>query len=491
MAGYWNYNTSGGEGGQMEWIEGGATHNSPAMPNQFTGVPATEASSGNWESGAGGNITPPPLATLPAGEAFSGNWESGATGGQTPFTQDTNFLDRFGDLSQMWNPMSGVAGLQNLGLDAFTRDDKGNWTTNMSNPFVNTTMNTAGYGKFRSGLDAFINPSNDIFQLGGGLHGSDQSMDTYKAIAQQLGINPDDPDLINKVKQAAGNFVSLEGMGGLNPDDPRQNTRTLYMNTGQDWKPVSSLNWHQREKGSYIQEHPGVLVPLSIVAGGLAAGAGAGASAGAAGGAGASGSTGLAGQLANILGYGGQFSSLPGAIQTGLSGALQGAAQSALTGGDIGKGLLTGGLGGALSPMVGGAVKDLGLNQTLSGGLTGAAMGGISGLASGGNPLTGALLGGAGGLASGGAQSLGASSGAGGALGNIVKQGVGGYLQEQIKDEVFQGRQDLMNGVYAEAQSRGISPQQLNQFMQTPQGRAAVQRLIQQQGKGTLQSLFG
>lgn len=488
--GYWNYNTSGGEGGSMEWIESGSTHNTG--PTDFGNVPTVQAgstydSSTGWQAPTVAPNTPN-YGAIPDMQAGSTYTSEG--GYQAPVTtpQDLNYLERFGDLSQMWNPMSGVQGIQNLALDAFTQDEQGNWLTNMNNPFVNTTMNTAGYGKFRSGLDAFLNPSNDIFQLGGAMRGSQQAMDTYKGIAQQLGIDPNDPDLINKVKKAASSFVSLEGMGGQDPNDPRKNTRTLYMNTGKEWMPVSSQNWTQREKGSYIQEHPGVLVPLSIVAGGLAAGAAGGASAGAAG---AGGSTSLAGQIANALGMGGQFSSLPTWLQTGLSGALQGAGQSAITNGNPLQGALTGGVGGALSPVVGGAIKDLGLGSTVTGGLTGATMGGLNSLVSGSNPLTGALLGGAGGLTSGGVNALGGNAAAGSALGNVVKQGLGGYIQDQIKDEVFQGRQDLMNNVFSEAQARGISPQQLQQFMQTPQGRAAVQQLIQQQGKGTLQSLFG
>lgn len=495
MAGYWNYNTSGGEGGYMEWLEDGATHNGPAL--QVTGAPVQDAFSGNWESG---NMGDQPKQALPQEPTGAGHWNvvPGADGGREWVSQESNidldFMDRYGDLSQMWNPLQGVDGLQSLGLDAFTKDERGNWLTNMSNPFVNTTMNTAGYGKFRSGLDSFLNPSGDLFQLGGAMRGSQQSKETYKAIAAQLGIDPNDPDLINKVTQAANNFVSLEGLSGLNPNDPRQNQRTLYMNTGSEWKPVSGLNWHQREKGSYIEEHPGVLVPLSIVGGGLAAGAAAGGAGAAAGGAGAAAgasSTSLAGQLAHYLGLGGQFSSLPAWAQTGLSGAIQGAGRAALTGGDALQGALTGGIGGALNTSIGGAVKDLGLGQTATGALTGAASGGLTNLVGGKNPLTGALLGGVGGLTSGGLRDLGASGGFAGTAGGLASNLTGQFLQDQIKDEVFEGRQDVMKNIYAEAQARGISPQQLNQFLQTPQGRQAAQAIIKQQGPGTLQSLFG
>ena len=96
----------------------------------------------------------------------------------------------------------------------------------------------------------------------------------------------------------------------------------------------------------------------------------------------------------------------------GLAGAGIGAGAAALTGGNIERGAITGGLGGLGGPlggMVGGAV---GAGAGVGDALIGAAAGGLGNAATGGNVLTGALTGGMSGY---GGSLLGSSIGASGA----------------------------------------------------------------------------
>lgn len=220
---------------------------------------------------------------------------------------------------------------------------------------------------------------------------------------------------------------------------------------------------------------------------GLAGAAGTGSTIGAVGGA----AGGIGGTLANMLGYGQEYAQLPGYAQGAINGALQGAGSSIASGNNPLEGALTGGLMGGITPGLRDAISGMGLGQTATGALTGAATGGLKNFLTGGNSLTGMLTGGAGGFARGGISELGGGSSLANMAGNYASQLTGSYIQDRVKNEVLQGRQDLLNNLYSEAERRGISRQQLNQFLQTAQGRQAAQALLASQPKGSLQSLFG
>ena len=527
----WRQNTPGGVPGQVMQDATGTSYMMSAATGQGD----------NWQPGywqpIGTAMGTGTMQTTGQGDAQQNQWVPDNNAGLAAYQQQVSQgAENVYDFSG-YN--TNITGLPTLGANAFD-----NW---QSDPFLNRMVNTAGKGAIYQGLGALLGGTQNLGAVTGvtgsfdpSQYSSTLSDATYKKLAQYMGVDTTSPDWKQQVLQNSSNYAMVKGMIGSEAD-PRLSSQILYKKGADGWNPILNKNWHERKQGSWWDEGGSmIMVPLSIVAGGLGAAAAGGGAAGAAGaggitgtagasgaaayGAGALGSTlgtagtaslgaglagaagtgsaltaagaagaagGLGGTLANAIGMGSEYAALPSWAQSGISGALQGAGQSALSGGNPLEGALTGGLGGAISPAIGGAVKDLGLNQTLSGALSGAASGGIRGLLGGSNPLTGALLGGVGGLASGGASQLGASSGASGMLGNLARQGTSTFLQNQIRDEIFQGRQDLMNGVYQEAAQRGISPQQLNQFMQTPQGRQAVQALIQQQGKGTLQSLFG
>ena len=92
-------------------------------------------------------------------------------------------------------------------------------------------------------------------------------------------------------------------------------------------------------------------------------------------------------------------------------GAGMGTVESAITGGDIGKGALGGAIGGAFTGGLGSALSGS-LGATAGYGLAGAAGGAVSGAATGGNPLTGAVMGGVGGAITGSLQAPEGTTGA-------------------------------------------------------------------------------
>lgn len=505
--------TGSGQEGGFNFVQNPnqAVTNTPAQDWQFTA--GGDQGAGGWSRG-GQPVEQAPGQTLP--ETYG---KYLATGGAGAY-----------DFSRYNRDVSGVPTLEGNAFE--------NW---QNNDFLSRMIGTAGKGAIYTGLGALLSGTQDLGAVTGfaGNTANPNNIDdnTYKQLAQYMGINTADPSWKQQVLDQSNNYAMVKGMIG--GDTPRDSKQILYQK-GQDgrWNPILNYDWHEREKGSWWSEGGKmIMVPLSIAAGGALStlgqagnaaaagggitgtggalgtaaygGAGLGSTLGTAGtgslgaglaGAAGTGSTiatgagvagGLGGTLANAVGLGQEYAALPGYAQQGISGALQGAGQSALQGQNPLEGALTGGLMGAVNPAISGAIKDLGLGQTLTGALSGAARGGLSGLLGGGNPLTGALLGGLGGTTSGGLSQLGASSGLANTAGQLVSRVGGNYLQEQIRDEVFQGRQDLMRDIYSEAERRGISRQQLEMFLRTPQGRQAAQQLLSQQGKGTLQSLFG
>lgn len=500
----------------------------------WDGTPDYEWASGpDTGSGAEGgmNFVGATNPTVVAPQTQTPSTGSGAEG-------QSNVVDRTGigpgayDFSRYNRDTTGIPTLEG---DAFS-----NW---QGNDFLSRMVNTAGKGSIYQGLSALLGGTQDLGAVTGVTGSFDSNAygdlgdDTYRQLAQLMGINTADPSWKQQVMDQGSNYAMVKGMIG--GDTPRDSKQILFRkDQAGKWNPLLNYDWHEREKGSWWSEGGKmIMVPLSIAAGGALStlgqagnaaaagggitgtggalgtaaygGAGLGSTLGTAGtgslgaglaGAAGTGSTiatgagvagGLGGSLANALGLGQEYAALPGYAQQGISGALQGAGQSALQGQNPLEGALTGGLMGAVNPAISGAIKDLGLGQTLTGALSGAARGGLSGLLGGGNPLTSALLGGLGGTTSGGLSQLGAPSGLANTAGQLASRVGGNYLQEQIRDEVFQGRQDLMRDIYSEAERRGISRQQLEMFLRTPQGRQAAQQLLSQQGKGTLQSLFG
>lgn len=529
--------------------------NQGIVPNWANGTPIGMAgdtmqdANGNWfkmgqSFGGGDNFTPgvwEPIGTAMGtgsyqtsgqGDQFTSQWvpdnQAGLQAHQEAVAAGPENAYDFSRYNR------DVTGLPTLESNAFD-----NW---QGNDFLNRMVTNADKGAIYQGLSALLGGTQDLgaatgvsgaFDSGASLSGK-MSDATYRKLAQYMGINTASPDWKQQVLEGSNNFAMVKGMIG-SENDPRASSQILYQKGENGWNPILNYDWHEREKGSWWDEGGSmIMVPLSIVAGGLAAGGGIGGAAsggitgtgGATGtaayGSGALGSTlgtagtgslgaglsgaagtgstlaaaggaagGLGGTLANAIGMGSEYASLPGYAQNAISGALQGAGQSALSGNNPLEGALTGGLMGGINPAIKDAVGGMGLGNIAGGALTGAASGGLNSLLQGGNPLTGALMGGIGGGTSGTLRDLGAGSGAANMIGQQASRLSNSYLQNQIRDEVLQGRQDVLNNLYSEAQRRGISRQQLEAFMQTPQGRAAAQALLAQQGKGTLQSLFG
>lgn len=405
-----------------------------------------------------------------------------------------------------------------------------------------------GLGAFlRSGPEYVYGQGGDVDSAG--YYDSRTTKDADE-LAKRLGLGPIDwgkeSQFVNAGGYTGGVLAQMNDMlkdyrliSGLTQDtnDPeRLMNEALYKNINGVWTPISGRQIQAPEHHGWARTGPGsdFLTAMSLVAPAIGGVIGAGGAAAAGGGGGitgtggmsgiaayggtggstlsglggtglagglsgtasaiaptlgtaATGATGLAGGIANQLGVGGQFSSLPTWAQGALNGAVQGGVNSTLSGNNPLTGALTGGLTGGL----GDTIKGLGLGGTGTGALQGALTGSIGSAIGGKNPLTGGLLGGLGGGVSGGLRDLGAGADVGNMGGKFVSQIAGNYIQDQIKNEVFQGRQDLMNGLYQEAANRGVDRQTLDAFLRTAQGRQAVQRLIAQQGKGSLQSLFG
>lgn len=372
---------------------------------------------------------------------------------------------------------------------------------------ANAGTSFQGLGAFlRSGPQYTSGPGGDV----GGIGSYDsRTTGTADALAKALGLGPIDwnqealfqsnpyPTVGNngtsKFQQMSDMLKDYRLIGGLtqDPNDPeRLMNEALYKNINGVWTPISGRQTTAQENHGWAKSGAGsdFLSAMSLIApaiGGVigAAGAGAGGTAAA--------TQGIGGTIANTVGLGEQFAGLPQFAQGAINGALQGAGNSLLSGGNPLSGALMGGLSGGMGNTLNDTIKGLGLGGAGSGALQGAATGALGSAINGGNPLTGGLMGGLSGGVSGGLQDFGASGQVGQMGGKFASQLAGNYLQNQIKNEIFQGRQDLMQGLYQEAQNRGVSTQQLEAFLQTPQGRKAVQQLIAQQGKGTLQSLFG
>jgi hypothetical protein len=240
------------------------------------------------------------------------------------------------------------------------------FTPGKYDPALAMTLNAGNQGMLRQGLDAFIghgtddpNGTDPLSQAAAAGYRSDD----LKNLARNFGLNADATDLETQLRDRTKDYYGIGGMsaGWNGSPDARIGNMTLYQRKDGKLVPIQTNSGHLPEQGSFIEEHPGVLAPLAVVGGGLAAayfGAGAaGAGAGAAEGAGGAGAA---------SGLGSYWSSMPAWAQ----GAAQGAASGALSSGVQGQnpikgaamGALTGGVGGA----AGSALADAGAGSTLS-----------------------------------------------------------------------------------------------------------------------------
>lgn len=308
-------------------------------------------------------------------------------------------------------------------------------------------FDSTGWGAFlRTGPTANNTPGAD-----GGVTYDAGSLDAFNQLARAAGISTQGPwaagsggDYANMnytseaLNEALKNYRIITGMTPDPNDDERNTYETVYYNDNGQLRPIWARERLDPREGGWLKSESGGSFLQAMMMAAPAIGAVAAPAAQAAGLTG--GAQGMIGRAADAVGLGAQWAGLP---------------------------------------------------QFAQGAISGAAQGGLGSWVTGGNPLTGALLGGAGGATSGGLQDLGLSNTASGMGGKLVGELGGRYIQDQIKDEVMQGRQDILDGLYGEADRRGISRQQLEQFLQTPQGRSAAQALISRQGPGSLQQLFG
>jgi hypothetical protein len=336
---------------------------------------------------------------------------------------------------------------------------------NNLDPALAMTLNAGRSGGMVSGIGAFL-PSannNDFQAANSALQGGSRYNDTdMKGLAKSMGIDVGDKsgaDLENTLNSQLKDYVTIGGMSaGWNPTgDPRQANGTLYKRENGQLVPYQTTSYSAPETShGFIADHPGILMPLAVVGGGLLAGAagfGAGASAGAgeataagASGAGGAGTAGLSGSIANALGLGAQWGALPAWGQAAITGAAQGGLRAGLGGGNIIKGMAMGGLTGGLGSWAGPAISGLtglpgwagsALGSAGIGGLTGgwkgalgAGLGSLANTGLGGGALgqLGSRLTGMGLNAAFGGGSGGSSGGSGPASGasNGLGQGVGG-----------------------------------------------------------------
>ena len=347
-----------------------------------------------------------------------------------------------------WSFSNG-APTQQTGLSAPTYNDPftsflgGLYATGPIDPALATTINAGKAGGMTTGLSAFLGPANNnqFMAEGNAAQGGSMYSDAdMMNLAKQLGVDTQGKtglELQQLLTPATENYMTIGGMSaGWNPTgDPRGANATLYKRENGQLVPMQvGANYSAPQQSlGFIGDHPGILAPLAVVGGGLAAAylgagaAGAGASEGAAeGGAGAAGG---AAEGAAPMAYMGPGSAGAGASGEGLStlgqlqalwGDIPGYGQQALIGAGKGglmsggdpramlTGAATGGIGGEASSLLGG----LGLPSWLSG-IGGKVVGGLAGMG-----IGSALGGGSTGAAPQGGPSQGGSGDSGGLSGS-------------------------------------------------------------------------
>lgn len=249
-----------------------------------------------------------------------------------------------------------------------------NYTGN--DPALRSTLNAAGAGDMTYGSAAF----------GANNYASMQNL------ANQIGFDSSGYHTTDSLRIALDNqlkdYYMVKGLsqGWNNTGDARGANGTLYQRQGDQLNPVSTNSYVAPEKGNWVQEHPGILAPLGVAAGGLAAmysapaagasggAATAGAGSGAAAGAGSAaatgaGTSGITGSIANAVGLGSQWGALPAWGQGAITGASMGGLNSGIRGGNILQGALLGGLSGGVGGGISSGLSGAGMNSSLASGL--------------------------------------------------------------------------------------------------------------------------
>lgn len=330
-------------------------------------------------------------------------------------------------------PTYSAAGLGQMGNGVI------NYTGN--DPALRATLGAAGagditYGTAAFGANNYASMQNLANQLGFDTSGYKTTDSLRIALDDQLK----DYFMVNGLSQGWNNTGDARGANG-----------TLYQRVDGQLRPVSTQAYTAPEKGNWIQEHPGILAPLGVAAGGLAAmysGAGAAGSGAAASGtsgaattagAAGAGTGGISGSIANALGLGSQWGALPAWGQGAISNAVMGGLNSGLRGGNILEGAALGGISGGVGGGISSGLTGAGVGSGLAG-AAGRLGGGLAaGLAGGNTNLAGMLQSGVinAGMGYAGNQ-LGLGSGLptdnslGAIMARLAAQQGGSYLAEQL-----------------------------------------------------------
>lgn len=318
-----------------------------------------------------------------------------------------------------------------------------NYTGN--DPALRSTLNAAGAGDMTYGTAAFgANNYSSMQNLANQIGFDTSGYKTTDSLRIALDDRLKDYFMVKGLSQGWNDTGNARGANG-----------TLYQRQGDQLNPVSTMGYVQPDKGNWVQEHPGILAPLGVAAGGLAAmysapaagasggaatagGASTGAAAAGTAGAGA-GTSGISGAIANGLGLGSQWGALPAWGQGAISGATMGGAQAGIRGGNILQGALMGGLSGGVGGGITSGLGDAGVNSSLAGAAGRLGGGVVAGLAGGNTNLAGLLQNG---VINAGAGYAGQQLGLGGVaptdnslgaiMARLAAQQGGSYLAEQL-----------------------------------------------------------
>lgn len=262
-----------------------------------------------------------------------------------------------------------IMGNQTIGGNTFgVRDHNTRDYGNIADPTLNAMMNTAGHGRARSGVQAFLGDNYNLTQQA---QGSDDPTNlTYNTqpllnLAQQTGFDTSrytlDPSQqrINGQRNASGiealyadlnnqlkDYASIQGISNWQGrSDPRAATHTIYRREGDRLNAVSpTMEYRQRETGGGLLQDPEFMAAMSVA---MPAFGGWGGILG----------QGTAGTLTAGSGLG---------LTTGLGSVVGGGAANAITNAAMNAALGGGGGRGFLGSLAGSALGAAG--QSLTGG---------------------------------------------------------------------------------------------------------------------------
>lgn len=373
--------------------------------------------------------------------------------------------------------------------DVFTDFLGGSYMTGYD-PALAQTLNAGRSGSLTSGLGAFLNKQGTDFQAAntvaqGGSGYADADM---MNLAKSAGIDTQGKtgiELENLLAPQFKDYMTIGGMSaGWNPTgDARQANTTLYKRQDGQLVPIQTQGYSAPETShGFIGDHPGILYPLAVVGGGLAAsylgagasgtGAGAGGATGAApayGGVGTAGA-GAAGEGLSTLGQlQAYWANLPAWGQGAATGAAQGGISSGLQGKNILQGALMGGLTGGVGAVGGQYLSSLtGMPLWAGRGLTSAGLGGLTG------GVRGAIGGGLGSLAASGLSEAGLPGGLAGKLGGMAGNAVAGGIAGDAGGG--SGGVGMAGGGSSGSTQSGGAPRDLSGLLGNPQlGAASAQ----------------